>query len=101
MLLEVKIYDTPAGGICASQDTFSSIYLNLICLHILYMFAVYLMSRNFILLSEQACEITQGPSVFKLMYGSPCVRDYKPGALASGYHPHTQTDHTLTCLLHI
>ena len=38
--LEGKIYDTAAGGICASQDTISSIYLNLICLHILYMFVV-------------------------------------------------------------
>ena len=38
--LEVRIYDTPAGGICASRDTFSSIYLNLIYLHILYMFVV-------------------------------------------------------------
>ena len=38
--LEVKTYDAPAGGICASQDTFSNIYLNLICLHILYMVVV-------------------------------------------------------------
>ena len=39
--LEVKIYDdTPAGGIRASQGTFSNIYLDLIYLHILYMFVV-------------------------------------------------------------
>ena len=45
--LEVKIYDTPARGICASQDTFSSIYLNLICLHILYMFVVLFDVKEF------------------------------------------------------
>ena len=47
VLLEVKIYDTPAGGICASQDTFSSIYINLICLHILYMFVVLFDVKEF------------------------------------------------------
>ena len=73
--LEVKIYDTPAGGICASQDTFSSIYLNLIYLHIYICLWFYLMSRNFILLCEQAYEITKVPSVFELMYGlSVCTR---------------------------
>ena len=45
--LEVKIYDTPAGGIRASKDTFSSIYLNLIYLHILYMFVVLFDVKEF------------------------------------------------------
>ena len=45
--LEVKIYDTPAGGIHASQGTFSSIYLNLIYLHILYMFVVLFDVKEF------------------------------------------------------
>ena len=60
--LEVKIFDTPAGGIRAHQGTFSSIYLNLIY-HILVCLWFYLMSRNFILLCEQAYEITQVSSV--------------------------------------
>ena len=30
----------------------------------------------------------------------PCVRDDKPGALASAYRPYKRTNHTLTCLLH-
>ena len=64
--LEVKIYDTPAGGIHASQGTFSSIYLNLIYLHILYMFVfLFDVKEFFIVLCEQAYEITQVPSVLK------------------------------------
>ena len=45
--LEVKIYDTPAGGIRASKGTFSSIYLNLIYVHILYMFVVLFDVKEF------------------------------------------------------
>ena len=45
--LEVKIYDTPAGGIRASKGTFSNIYLNLIYLHILYMFVVLFDVKEF------------------------------------------------------
>ena len=45
--LEVKVYDTPAGGIRAFQGTFSSIYLSLIYLHILYIFVVLFDAKEF------------------------------------------------------
>ena len=48
VLLEIKIYDTPGRGIHASQGTFSSIYLNLVYLHIiLYMFVVLFDVKEF------------------------------------------------------
>ena len=43
--------------------------------YFIYICGFYLMPRNFILLCEQAYEITQVPSVLKLKYGlSACTR---------------------------